>query len=93
MWGPRNGNRYDSHMLRESDLFNQLRALMLNDGYIFSLYNNPTYPQSHHLFVGYPNASYGTDEARWNMMILKVKKAVYWGYKKIVEQWKYLHII
>ena len=44
LWGPVNGNKYDSRMLCESNLLTKMWVLMPKNGYIFGLYGNPTYP-------------------------------------------------
>lgn len=55
-WGPMNGNRLDSHMLRESRFLHQLIKMMpLGDIDIFYIYGNPVYPQSMHIFGDFSN--------------------------------------
>jgi hypothetical protein len=54
------GNRHDSHMLTRSGLLPALRNLMpvemvtLGEN-IYSLYADPAYPQSAHIFGGFRN--------------------------------------
>jgi nuclease HARBI1 len=63
LFGPMVGSRHDSFMLGESNLLNKLRDLMPADGSlgtVFSLYGDPAYPQSLHLFGGFRNAIPGS---------------------------------
>ena len=86
-----NGNRHDSHMLRESQLIIQLQELMpQDDGVIYSLYGDPAYPQSIYLFGGYDFAVPGTPQAFWNTNMSKVREVVEWGFKKIRTEWSFL---
>jgi hypothetical protein len=93
LFGPIPGSRHDSFMLAESGLLQQLRQLMpINgvNGPIFSLYGDPAYPQSHHIFGGFRNPLPGSQEAQWNTTMSKVREAVEWGFKEITMQWSYL---
>ena len=92
MWGPMNGNRHDSHMLRESSLLEQLQELMPVNGNIYSLYGDPAYPQSQVLFGGYWHPAPGSIEAHWNTLMSKVREAVEWGYCLIIQNWKFLDL-
>ena len=86
-----NGNRHDSHMLRESQLLQQLQELMPQDGgVVYSLYGDPAYPQSIHLFGGYDFAVPGTAQAFWNTNMSKVREVVEWGFKEIRTEWSFL---
>ena len=89
MWGPMNGNRHDSHMLRESHLLDQLIELMPVNGVTYALYGDPAYPQSIYLFGGYYHPAAGTPQALWNTLMSKVREVVEWGYNQIVLNWKY----
>ena len=55
MYGPMNGNWYDSFLLSTSGLLDKLQAFMLDlPGTVaFSLYGDPAYPQSIYIFGGY----------------------------------------
>ena len=90
LWGPMNGNRHDSHMLRESNLLAQLRDMMTDIEPVYSLYGDPAYPQSMYIFGGYNNPAAGSPEADWNTRMSKVREAVEWGFKEIVNRWRFL---
>ena len=79
-------------MLRESNLLQQLMELMPEaNGNVFSLYGDPAYPQSMWIFGGYRFPEEGSDEARWNTFMSKVREVVEWGFKDIKRQWSYLN--
>ena len=84
LWRPMNGNRHDSHILRESQLLDQLHELMLR-GLIYAMYGDPAYPQSRHIFDGFANAIPGSDESLWNTQMSRVRECVEWGFKEIVQ--------
>ena len=90
LWGPMNGNRHDSHMLRESNLLDQLIDLNPVGGVVYALYGDPAYPQSQYIFGGFHNAGANNDRALWNTHMSKVREVVEWGYAQIVSNWTYL---
>ena len=93
LFGPIEGSRHDSYMLGQSNLLAKLRDLMPADGSlgpVYSLYGDPAYPQSLHLFGGFRNAVHGSPEAQWNMMMSQVRQVVEWGFKEIIMQWSFL---
>ena len=61
MYGLLSGNRHGSFLLLNSDLLNKLQELLPDDapegieGVIYSLYGDPAYPQSIHIFGRYKN--------------------------------------
>lgn len=93
LFGPIEGSRHDSYMLGESGLLPQLRALMPADGSlgpVYSLFGDPAYPQSLHIFGGFRHTIPGTVEARWNTLMSQVRQVVEWGFKEIVAQWAFV---
>ena len=78
LWGPMNGNRHDSHMLRESNLLNQLVDLNLVKGGVYGLYEDPTYPQCQYIFSGFNNIGANNILALWNTLMSKVREVVEW---------------
>jgi len=86
-----NGNRHDSHMLRESGLLYKLKNMMPIDGdVIYSLYSDPAYPQSWHIFGVYINTERDSLETECNTRMSKVREVVEWGFKEIITQWRLL---
>jgi hypothetical protein len=90
LFGPINGNRHDSYMLRESGLLHQLRQLITPDSHRYSLFGDPAYPQSDLLFGGFRNPPPGSDEAKWNTQMSKVRETVEWMFKEIITKWSFL---
>jgi nuclease HARBI1 len=93
LFGPIEGSRHDSYMLGQSNLLPKLRALMPADGSlgpVYSLYGDPAYPQSLHLFGGFRNPLPGSPEAQWNTLMSQVRQVVEWGFKEITAQWAFL---
>ena len=92
LFGPMNGNRHDSHMLRESQLLEQLQDMMPEGepGPIYLLYGDPAYPQSLYLIGGYRFPEPGSQQAAFNTQMSKVREVVEWGFKEIMTQFSFL---
>jgi nuclease HARBI1 len=88
LYGPVPGSRHDSFMLSESGILTQLQN-ELPDG-AWSLYGDPAYPQSRWLFGGYRNPEKGSIQAKYNTEMSRVRECVEWGFKDIIEQFKFL---
>ena len=100
-FGPINDNRHDSFMLARSELIPKLQAFMpaqnaddaaagAGNPAIFSLYGDPAYPQSLYIFGGYRNPPPGSDQARWNTEMSKVREVVEWGFVNLISNWAFL---
>lgn len=63
-------------MLRESNLLSQLMELMPVGNDIYLLYGDSAYPQSMRISGAYRYPIPGTDEARWNAYMSKVREVV-----------------
>jgi hypothetical protein len=76
-----------------SGLLNKLQELMPDDApediaaVIYSLYGEPAYPQSIHIFGRYKNPADGSTHAHWNSQMSKVHEVVEWGFATILAQW------
>ena len=85
MYGLVSGNRHDLFLLSNSGLLNKLQEFMPDDApediaaVIYSLYGDPAYPQSIHIFGGYKNPADGSAQAHWNSQMSKVREVVEWG--------------
>ena len=96
MYGPLSGNMQDSFLLSNSGLFNKLQEFMPDDApedidaVIYSLYDDPAYLQSIHIFGGYKNPAYGSAHAHWNSQMSKICEVVEWGFTNILAQWLFL---
>jgi nuclease HARBI1 len=53
LFGPVPGSRHDSHLLAESNLLPQLRALMPPGHPVYAFYGDSAYPQSRYLIGGF----------------------------------------
>ena len=97
MYGAINGNRHDSYMLTQSELVPRLRLLMPADGNdqaggnVYSLYADPAYPQSAHIFGGFRNPAPGSREAMWITQMSSVRESVEWGFAYYINMhWSFL---
>jgi hypothetical protein len=57
---------------------------------IYSLYGDPAYPQSIHIFGGFKNPADGSAHAHWNSQMSKVCEVVEWDFANILAQWSFL---
>ena len=95
MYGPVSGNRHVSLLLSNSGLLNKLQKYMPNDtpeiiaAVIYSLYGDPTYPQSIHIFGRYKNPADDSAHAPWKSQISKVCEVVEWGFANNPAQWSF----
>ena len=91
MYCPVSGNRHDSYLLSSSGLLNKLQELMPDDApediaaVIYSLFGDPSYPQSIHIFGGYKNPGDGFAHAPWKSQMSKVCEVVEWGIANILH--------
>jgi hypothetical protein len=91
--GPFVARRHDARILRESGLFNRLRALMPVDqsnGPVYGLYGDLAYPQSIWLFGGFLDPPRDSPRAVFNKMMSKARIAVEWGFGQIIANWSFL---
>ncbi|MDX1903259.1 MAG: transposase family protein [Thermonemataceae bacterium] len=91
--GPFVGRRHDSRMLRESQLVEQLEALMPEDGSngtVYTLYGDLAYPQSAYIFGGFVAPDRNSPEARFNQAMSRIRIAVEWGFATILRRWTHL---
>jgi DDE superfamily endonuclease len=94
MYGLVSENRHESFLLSNSGLLNNLQEFMPDDApediaaVIYSLYGDPAYPQSIHMFGGYKNPADGS--AHWNSQKSKVCEVAEWGFANILAKWSFL---
>jgi hypothetical protein len=96
MFGAICGNCHDSHMLTRSGLLPALCNLMPVEmvplgGTLYSLYADPAYPQSAHIFGGFRNPAAGSREELWNTQMSSVCESVEWGFAYINRHWSFLN--
>ena len=76
MYGPVNGNRYDSFLLSTSDLLDKLQAFMpdIPGTVVFSLYDDQAYTQSINIFEGCKNQLHCSIHALWDSTLSKLMR-------------------
>ena len=95
MYGLLSGNRHDSFLLLNSDLLNKLQELLPDDapegieGVIYSLYGDPAYPQSIHIFGRYKNPADDSAQAHWCCQMSQVYEVVDWCFPNARAQWSF----
>ena len=90
LFGPVNGKRHDSYMLRVSRLLVRLNEIMPYQGNMYALYGDPAYPQFPYLYGGFKLPREGSVQAAFNTAMSAVREVVEWNFKDIVVNWAYL---
>ncbi|CAC5395948.1 unnamed protein product [Mytilus coruscus] len=91
LFGPIEGRRHDSGMLRESGLMNQLEGTMNRvDGTPYSLYGDPAYPLRPHLIAPYRGAALTAEEQEFNKLMSAVRVSVEWTFGKVISLFAFL---
>ena len=86
MYGPVEGCRHDSGMLRESGLCTQLEQLPLApDGGIYCIYGDPAYPLRPQLLAPFKGANLTEEQQEFNKQMSAVRVSVEWAYAKVVQ--------
>ena len=92
LMGPWPAQTHDARMLRESQLLDELQAIMPPNANtaVYAFYGNLAYAQSIYLLGGFRKPPVGSDEAMFNRHMSSVRITVEWGFGDIVEKWKFL---
>ena len=92
LMGPWPAQTHDARMLRESQLLDELQAIMPPnaDTAVYALYGDLAYAQSIYLLGGFRKPQTGSNEAVFNRHMSSVRITVEWGFGDIVEKWKFL---
>ena len=92
LMGPWPAQTHDAQMLRESQLLEELQAIMPPnaDTAVYALYGDLAFAQSIYLLGGFRKPPGGSDEAMFNRNMSSVRITVEWGFGDIVEKWKFL---
>ena len=90
--GPWTAQTHDAWMLRESQLMEELEDIMPanGDGVVYAMYGDLAYAKSIYLIGGFQKPTIGSDEVLFNRQIGSVHITVEWGFRDIVEKWKFL---
>lgn len=91
MFGPVEGRRHDSFMLRESGILPILERSM-NDanGHPFAVYGDPAYPLRPHLMCPYKGANLTPAQEDFNAEMSKLRQCVEWGFGDIVTNFAFV---
>lgn len=91
LFGPIEGKRHDSGMLRESRLLEDLEQSMTKpDGSVYCLYGDPAYPLRPQLIAPFRGAVLPDDQARFNKRMSSVRVTVEWAFGKILSNFAFV---
>ena len=91
LFGPVEGKRHNSAMLRMSNLLPELQQHALNpNGDILCIYGDPAYPHRPQLQCAFKSAQLTADEDRWNQSMNAARTAVEWVFGDVVNYFKFL---
>ena len=90
--GPWPSKTHDAHMLHDLGLIEKLEANMPTNGngMVYAMYGDLAYAQSIYLLGGFQKPPTGSDEALFNRQMSSVQITVEWGFRDVVEKWKFL---
>ena len=79
-------------MLCELQLMEELEDIMRanGEGTVYAMYRDLAYAQSIYQIGGFQKTTAGSDEALFNRQMSSVCITVEWGFRDIVEKWKFL---
>ena len=94
LFGPINGRRHDSFMLRQSGLMASLRQLTaacgLPAGLQYAIFGDPTYPINDYILRMNKGTRLTPAQVAFNTEMAKHRVTVEWGYRDIIEQFKFV---
>ncbi len=90
MFGPIEGRRHDSHMLRESGILTQLQNLPLHNNLPYALYGDAAYPLGPSIICPFRGARLNQEQHDFNTIMSSSRQCVEWGFGKITTQWAFL---
>ena len=88
-FGPVNGNRHDSFLLRESEILEIMDEICQQLGEDYVLFGDSAYPISRFLFRMYKGVMTALQRA-FNQDMSPARVSVEWGFGQIVELWPFL---
>ncbi|XP_072172794.1 uncharacterized protein [Diadema setosum] len=90
LFGPIEGRRHDSYMLRESGLLAGLERHSYDpEGNVLSIYGDPAYPLRRHLQSPF-KGNVTEDQAAYNHTMSKVRVSVEWVFGDIINMFKFV---
>lgn len=91
LYGPIEGCRHDSGILRMSGVLNQLEQHMTGrDGSIYSLYGDQAYPLSQFLIPPFKGAAIPPDQSLFNKRMSALRISVEWTFGKLLSQFAFV---
>ncbi|KAH9360652.1 hypothetical protein HPB48_004784 [Haemaphysalis longicornis] len=88
--GPYPGSRHDAGILRESELYEKLEAVV--QGHRYVIYGDPAYPLRPLLMKPYGGALVTRAEESFNKAMSTVRQAVEWGFGRIIAEFAFLDL-
>ncbi|XP_033102407.1 uncharacterized protein LOC117105390 [Anneissia japonica] len=91
LFGPIEGRRHDSFMLRESGLLTELeQRSYYPHGNVLCVYGDPAYPLREHLQCPFKGANVTAEQEAYNRSMSTVRVSVEWLFGDIVNNFKYI---
>ena len=88
--GPFDGKRYDSTMLQQTGILNELRRVALHNGHPLCLYGDPAYPSGVNLQAPFKNIQLTPQMVFYNATMSEVRVAVEWLFGNITNYFKFI---
>ena len=87
LFGPMEGSRHDSGMLRESQLLAYFETQMplTATGGEYCIYGDPAYPLRPQLIVPFQGGVLTADQKAWNKKMSACRVSAEWGYAKVIQ--------
>lgn len=91
MFGPVEGRRHDSGILRESGLYGELERYAVGaDQQVVCLYGDSAYPASPHLRAPFKGAALSDEQKQFNSDMSAFRVSVEWQFGKVAQQFAFL---
>lgn len=91
LYGPVEGKRHDSGMLRMSQLLDKLETYSYDQNrHILCLYGDPAYPLRPHLQAPFRGANLTAEQQAWNKSMSEVRVSVEWIFGDVANYFKFL---
>ena len=93
LYGPAEGKRHGSRILRMSGLLEQSQAHSFDRAAnILCIYGDPAYPLRPHLQAPFRGNNSANDQIEWNKSISTVRVSVEWIYGDIISYFKFMDL-
>ena len=90
VFGPINGRRHDSFLLRSSQLLESLAQLTVNAGLHFCIFGDSAYPINDFILRMNKGPGLSREQVAFNTEMSKHRVTVEWGYRDIIENFKFV---